>query len=105
MPRSVIVSSEASASIAMVSESAASSALARPFRQRHWCSLSLTCSSGAEQHLAEYDCVIFGTSRSSLLPEEKIEGYRCYNLSVSDGTAPEYLRYAKYLWVAGTCPA
>jgi hypothetical protein len=54
--------------------------------------------------LAEYDCVIFGTSRSSLLPEEKIEGYRCYNLSVSDGTAPEYLRYAKYLWARGYMP-
>src|SRR6266481_5108430 len=48
-------------------------------------------------HLAEYDCVIFGTSRSSLLPEEKIEGYRCYNLSISDGNAREYVLYAKYL--------
>src|ERR1700756_714089 len=54
--------------------------------------------------LAEYDCVIFGTSRSSLLPEEKIEGYRCYNLSVSEGTAPEYLRYAKYLRDRGYMP-
>ena len=27
--------------------------------------------------LKEYDCVIFGTSRGSLLPEEKIDGYRC----------------------------
>ena len=37
--------------------------------------------------LEDYDCVIFGTSRASLLPEEKIEGYRCYNLSISDGNA------------------
>jgi len=54
--------------------------------------------------LADYDCVIFGTSRSSLLPEEKIEGYRCYNLSISDGNAPEYVLYAKYLRERGYAP-
>src|SRR5947207_3645832 len=54
--------------------------------------------------LADYDCVIFGTSRSTLLPEEKIEGYRCYNLSISDGTAPEYVLYAKYLRERGYAP-
>ena len=27
--------------------------------------------------LQEYDCIIFGTSRASLLPEEKIQGYHC----------------------------
>ena len=54
--------------------------------------------------LADYDCVIFGTSRASLLPEEKIEGYRCYNLSVSDGRAPEYVLYAKYLRARGFAP-
>ena len=53
---------------------------------------------------ADYDCVIFGTSRASLLPDEKIEGYRCYNLSVSDGTAPEYVLYAKYLRERGYMP-
>ena len=53
---------------------------------------------------ADYDCVIFGTSRASLLPEEKIEGYRCYNLSISDGTAPEYVLYAKYLREHGYTP-
>jgi hypothetical protein len=55
-------------------------------------------------HLADYDCVIFGTSRASLLPEEKIEGYRCYNLSVSDGNATEYVLYAKYLRERGYMP-
>src|SRR6185437_1819466 len=39
--------------------------------------------------LGEYDCVIFGSSRASLLPDENIEGYHCYNLSFSDGNAPE----------------
>jgi len=52
----------------------------------------------------DYDCLIIGTSRSSLLPEEKIEGYRCYNLSISDGQAPEYLLYAKYLRERGYRP-
>jgi hypothetical protein len=54
--------------------------------------------------LADYDCVIFGTSRASLLPDEKIEGYRCYNLSISDGNAPEYVLYAKYLHDRGFRP-
>jgi hypothetical protein len=54
--------------------------------------------------LDDYDCVIFGTSRASLLPEEKIEGYRCYNLSISDGVAPEYVLYAKYLQARGFRP-
>ncbi len=53
---------------------------------------------------ADYDCVIFGTSRASLLPDEQIEGYRCYNLSISDGTAPEYVLYAKYLRERGYMP-
>jgi hypothetical protein len=54
--------------------------------------------------LTDYDCLIFGTSRASLLPEEKIAGYRCYNLSMSDGQAPEYLLYAKYLRARGFAP-
>src|SRR5208282_2429444 len=54
--------------------------------------------------LGDYDCVILGTSRASLLPEEKIQGYRCYNLSISDGQAPEHLLYAKYLRERGFAP-
>jgi len=42
----------------------------------------------------EYDCIILGTSRASLLPDENIQGYHCYNLSFSDGQASEYLRLA-----------
>src|SRR5947209_16556701 len=47
--------------------------------------------------LQDYDCVIFGTSRATLLPEEKVAGYRCFNLAFSDGQASEYLAYADYL--------
>jgi hypothetical protein len=53
----------------------------------------------------DYDCIIFGTSRASLLPEEKIGGHRCYNLSVSDGQASEFLLYAKYLRERGFSPS
>src|SRR5712691_6670816 len=48
-------------------------------------------------HLRDYDCVIFGTSRATLLPEDKADGYRCFNLAFSDGQASEYLLYADYL--------
>jgi hypothetical protein len=45
----------------------------------------------------DYDCIIFGTSRATLLPEENAKGYRCFNLAFSDGQASEYLLYADYL--------
>ena len=52
----------------------------------------------------DYDCIIFGTSRASLLPEDKAEGYRCFNMAVSDGQASEYLLYADYLRQRGFAP-
>jgi len=52
----------------------------------------------------DYDCIIFGTSRASLLPEEKIKNYRCFNLAFSDGQAREYLFYAQYLRDRGFAP-
>src|SRR5712691_4952909 len=55
-------------------------------------------------HLRDYDCVIFGTSRATLLPEDKAEGYRCFNLAFSDGQASEYLLYADYLIRRGFAP-
>jgi len=55
--------------------------------------------------LKDYDCVIFGTSRATLLPEDKIVGHRCFNLSFSDGQASEYLLYAEYLRQRGFAPA
>jgi hypothetical protein len=54
--------------------------------------------------MADYDCMIFGTSRATLLPEEKAKGYRCYNMAVSDGQASEYLLYADYLRQRGFAP-
>jgi hypothetical protein len=52
----------------------------------------------------DYDCMIFGTSRASLLPEENANGYRCYNMAVSDGQASEYLLFADYLRQRGFAP-
>jgi hypothetical protein len=53
----------------------------------------------------EYDCIIFGTSRSTLLPEDKVAGHRCFNLAVSDGQVSESLLYAKYLRERGFTPS
>ncbi|HAC56907.1 MAG: hypothetical protein CMI62_06365 [Parvibaculum sp.] len=52
----------------------------------------------------EYDCVIFGDSRVTLLPEQKIEGYRCFNFAFSAGKAEEALAYARYLGSTGFSP-
>jgi hypothetical protein len=54
--------------------------------------------------LAEYDCLVLGTSRATLLPEDKIAGHRCFNLAFSDGQAGEYLLYADYLRQRGFAP-
>jgi hypothetical protein len=54
--------------------------------------------------LQDYDCIIFGTSRTTLLPEEEAGAYRCYNLAISDGQVSEYLAYADYLRARGFAP-
>jgi hypothetical protein len=54
--------------------------------------------------LGDYDCLILGTSRATLLPEEQIQGYRCFNLAISDGQVGEQLAYADYLRGRGFAP-
>jgi hypothetical protein len=44
-----------------------------------------------------YDCVIFGDSRVTLLPEQAISGYRCFNFAFSAGNVEEFIAYAEYL--------
>src|SRR5438067_391128 len=56
-------------------------------------------------HLPDYDCLILGTSRATLLPEEQISAHRCFNLAFSDGQVSEYLLYADYLRQRGFAPA
>lgn len=55
-------------------------------------------------HERDYDCVIFGDSRVTLLPERKIDGYRCYNFAFSSGTVPEFVDCAKWLRGRGFAP-
>src|SRR5579862_412653 len=54
--------------------------------------------------MRNYDCIIFGTSRATLLPEEKVKDYHCFNMAFSDGQASEYLLYAEYLRQRGFAP-
>jgi hypothetical protein len=44
------------------------------------------------------DCVIFGSSRATLLDAGKIEGYRCFNFAFSGGSVASYTDYAR--WIA-----
>ena len=55
--------------------------------------------------LHDYDCLILGTSRATLLPEDRLAGHRCYNLAFSDGLSNEFLSYAKYLRAQGFAPS
>lgn len=52
----------------------------------------------------EYDCVIFGDSRVTLLPEQKIAGHRCFNFAFSSGVVSEFVDYANWLKGRGLSP-
>ncbi|WP_143710237.1 hypothetical protein [Parvibaculum lavamentivorans] len=51
-----------------------------------------------------YDCLIFGDSRVTLLPEDKIKGYRCFNFAFSAGKAEEAVAFARYVEERGFKP-
>ena len=55
-------------------------------------------------HEDEYDCVIFGDSRVTLLPEYKISGHRCFNFAFSSGAPLEFVDYAEWLKARGFAP-
>ncbi len=42
------------------------------------------------QNASDYDCVVLGSSRITLLDVNEIEGARCFNFAVSNGTIEEY---------------
>lgn len=44
-----------------------------------------------------YDCLILGSSRATLLQEKAITSHRCFNLSFSAATAAELLSYTQYV--------
>lgn len=52
----------------------------------------------------KYDCIIFGSSRTTLLNEKKIDGFNCFNFSFSGGMLNEFEYYAKYINKYGKKP-
>lgn len=52
----------------------------------------------------QYDCFIFGSSRTTLLNENLIDGYNCFNFSFSSGRVDEFVAYAKWLKGNGAQP-
>jgi hypothetical protein len=54
--------------------------------------------------LTDYDCVMFGSSTTTLIPPPHLEGRRCFNLGFSGGVVSEFLVYAKYLRARGFAP-
>jgi hypothetical protein len=52
----------------------------------------------------DYDCMLFGTSRATTLPADQIQGARCFNMSFSGGSIPEFVAYAEYLKQRGFNP-
>jgi len=45
----------------------------------------------------DYDCVIFGSSRVTLLNQNKIEDHNCFNYSFSSAFAGEHLAFSRYV--------
>lgn len=48
------------------------------------------------KHPQAYDCLIFGSSRTTLLDAGRIAGGRCFNFAISDGVAEEFIHFARY---------
>jgi hypothetical protein len=55
--------------------------------------------------MQDYDCLIMGSSRTTLLPEQQFSGHRCFNLAFSGGRINEFLLYAHYLRARGFAPS
>lgn len=51
-----------------------------------------------------WDCLIFGSSRATLLDERTIPGYRCFNFAFSDGRPTEFSVYTRYVQKFGKPP-
>lgn len=49
-----------------------------------------------QQSPKTYDCLIFGTSRTTLLDASALENNRCFNYAFSSGDPEEFVNYAKY---------
>lgn len=51
-----------------------------------------------------YDCLIFGSSRTTLLDQTRIAGRTCANLAFSAGVVTEFIAYARYIKARGFSP-
>lgn len=49
------------------------------------------------QERLKYDCVIFGSSRTTLLDATRIQGSTCFNFAFSGGTVREFIKFADYI--------
>lgn len=56
-------------------------------------------------HENEFDCIIFGDSRATLLPEARIKDHQCFNFAFSAGAINEFVAYARWLKVRGLNPS
>lgn len=56
------------------------------------------------KHSEEYDCIILGSSRVTLLDQRQLDFGRCYNLSFSGGSVAEFIAFARYLQQQGVAP-
>lgn len=56
------------------------------------------------KNMGQYNCFIFGSSRTTLLNENLIEGYRCFNFSFSSGKLEEFSAYADWLLSRSVMP-
>ncbi len=52
----------------------------------------------------KYDCLIFGSSRTTLLNTSLLKKNNCFNYSFSAGTAEDFFKYAKYIEEKGVSP-
>jgi hypothetical protein len=55
-------------------------------------------------HYKDYDCLLLGTSRSTLFNTDFLTQNRCFNYSFSGGRIEEYINYAIYLQGQGFQP-
>lgn len=53
----------------------------------------------------KYDCLIFGSSRATLLPPDGLLPHRCFNFSFSGGQVEEFIAFATYLAQRGIRPS
>lgn len=53
---------------------------------------------------SEFNCLIFGSSRTTLLPATAFDPHRCFNLSFSGGQIEEFIAFSEYLFELGMRP-